>query len=173
MNPNTKIIGPDRPDTCTPTRTGDIIEGGAWDGFEVISTYSRAQAIADGVLVDLTNATDRDGRKIRPFKYPVAMTEGAYNATIAAGGRWVTDPNNPDGETLQLPPSQNLTGRLWDVFSMMLHAIRASGPTDRVTFSVLVDRDGNGKHKRVDLWSSCGPGDNAEPVLTIMLEGED
>lgn len=169
---NTKHPGPDRPDSCTPFQEGDIIEGGPFDGFEMISVYSRAQAIADGALVDLTNATDENGRKVSPFKYPVAITEGAYNATIAAGGRWITQPDGT--ETLKLAPTQDITGRLWDVFSMMLHAIRhATGPIDRVEFTVLVDRYGNGKPQPVRLWSSCRPGDNAAPVLTIMLEGED
>ena len=34
-----------------------------FDDFDVISTYTRAQAIEDGQLVDLTDAKDRDGRR--------------------------------------------------------------------------------------------------------------
>lgn len=30
-----------------------------------------------------------------------------------------------------------------------------------------------GSHNEVKLWSLCGPGDDAAPVITIMLEGED
>ena len=42
---------------------------------------------------------------------------------------------------------------------------------DNVPFKVLV---WNGtKHEAKSLYVNCGPGDNAEPVLTIMLEGED
>jgi len=29
------------------------------------------------------------------------------------------------------------------------------------------------RRNEVKLWSVCGPGDDAEPVITIMLEGED
>ena len=41
---------------------------------------------------------------------------------------------------------------------------------DSVPFQVRV---WNGKnHETVSLYVHCGPGDKAEPVLTIMLEGE-
>jgi len=36
-----------------------------------------------------------------------------------------------------------------------------------------VDTNGDGKHETVKLWSLIGPGDDGEPVLTLMLEGED
>ena len=55
---------------------------------------------------------------------------------------------------------------------MLRHAIHcAKGRTDRVTFRVLI-WDGR-RHNGVNLWSQCGPGDQGEPVITIMLEGED
>jgi hypothetical protein len=42
---------------------------------------------------------------------------------------------------------------------------------DRVDFKVLFDQ-GN-KKVMADLYSLCGPGDEGEPVITIMLPGED
>lgn len=42
---------------------------------------------------------------------------------------------------------------------------------DRVFFDVSV-WDGK-RHNTVKLWCHCGPGDDAEAVLTIMLLGED
>jgi hypothetical protein len=36
-----------------------------------------------------------------------------------------------------------------------------------------VDVDGDGHHELVKLWALCGPGDDARPVITLMLEGED
>jgi hypothetical protein len=45
----------------------------------------------------------------------------------------------------------------------MLAAIRQARGTDRVTFQVL----------GAALWAQCGPGDTAEPVITIMMQGED
>jgi hypothetical protein len=35
-----------------------------FDKFDLISTYIRAQAIADGQLVDLTDAKDSAGRRL-------------------------------------------------------------------------------------------------------------
>ena len=141
----------------------------------VISSYSRAQAIDDGVLVDVTEALAPC-----PFKYPVAMTRGAYEATIAAGGKWENDYNDPQdiltpsGATLKLPGGQDVQGRMHDVFWMLQQAIkREMGGTNRVDFRVLVDVHGNGRHTPVELYSVCGPGDTEAPVITIMLQGED
>ena len=138
-----------------------------------IFSYTRAQAIADGVLVDLTSATDDKGQRLCPqagFKVPVAITRTAWAQTIEAGGSWRPD---GEGEVLELKGGQSLTGRLWDVLSMLRVASRQAGSTDRVHFQVLVDVDGDGRHETVRLWALCGPGDDAQPVITIMLEGED
>ena len=138
-----------------------------------IFVYSRAQAIADGVLVDLTSAADDQGCLLCPqagFKGPVAITRAAWAQTIEAGGTWKPD---GDGETLELKGGQSLTGRLWDVLWMLRAASGQAGSTDRVHFQVLVDVDGDGHHEVVKLWALCGPGDDARPVITIMLEGED
>ncbi|HEX4591211.1 MAG TPA: DUF6573 family protein, partial [Gemmataceae bacterium] len=80
------------------------------DEWEVISVYTRAQAIADGTLIDLTNATDRDRRKLSPFKFPVAMTATAFGESIAAGGQWGDDGNG--GQELRLPGCQDFAGRV-------------------------------------------------------------
>jgi hypothetical protein len=45
--------------------------------------------------------------------------------------------------------------------------------SDRVHFQVLVDVEGDGRRNVVKLWALCGPGDDAQPVITIMVEGED
>ena len=69
---------------------------------EPISAYTRAQAIADGVLVDLTTATDDQGQPLCPqagFKVPVAITRTAWAKTIEAGRTWKPD---GDGEILEL-----------------------------------------------------------------------
>jgi hypothetical protein len=54
---------------------------------------------------------------------------------------------------------------------MLRIAIKGSGKTDQVHFSVIVK---NGRStKPVQLKSICSPGDSAEPVITIMLPEED
>lgn len=133
-----------------------------------ISIYTRAQGIEDGVLVDVSEVVTPC-----PFKYPVAMSRAAYEATIAVGGRWVPCADGTGDEDLVLPGGQDVVGRCHDVFTMALAAIRRGLTTDRIWFSVLVDKHGNGRHTKVDLFSVCGPGDNTEPVITILLRGED
>jgi hypothetical protein len=135
--------------------------------------YSRAQAIADGMLVDLTSATDDKGQPLcqqAGFKVPVAISRAAWAQTIEVGGTWKPA---GDGEVLELKNGQSLTGRLWDLLWMMRVACGQSGCVDRVEFQVLVDVDGNGASKPVRLRALCGPGDDARPVITVMMEGED
>ena len=142
-------------------------------GGDPIFSYSRAQAIADGVLIDLTTATDDTGQRLCPqagFKVPVAITRTAWAQTIEAGGSWKPD---GDGEVLELKGGQSLTGRLWDVLWMLRAASGYAGSSDRVHFKVLVDVHGDGRRETVSLWALCGPGDDAQPVITIMIEGED
>ncbi|MFN7574758.1 MAG: DUF6573 family protein [Planctomycetota bacterium] len=66
-----------------------------------------------------------------------------------------------------------MEGRLWDVLYAFRYAIAVKGDaTDRVHFKVGVQQE-QGKRETVSLWSLLGPGDEGEPVITIMLEGED
>lgn len=138
---------------------------------EVISSYSRAQAIEDGVLVDLTDPqfTFRPNLQIvkeAGIKFPVAMTAEAFAKTI-------TEKDGP------LPPCQDLSGRLWDVLYMFKLAARAGGTEIRFRVSVINwvyvkgQRVNRTKRETVVLKAICGPGDNAEPVITIMLPHED
>jgi len=125
---------------------------------EPVAVYTRAQAIEDGVLVDLMQAETVGLVREAGFKFPVAMTAGAFAATVAIIGG-------------PLPEGQDIQGRLWDVLWMLSCAIRAASRTDRVAFRVSV---WNGRRREeVKLWALCGPGDDAAPVVTVMLEGED
>ncbi len=138
----------------------------------MISSYTRAQAIEDGVLVDVMKAEGSNGPLVREagLRLHTVMTSGAFHATVLSG---VTE--TPDGDFI-FPGGQSFTGRLWDVLMLLVFAIRAAnakGSTNEVHFAVAVDANGDGKLNTVKLWSLCGPGDDAEPVLTIMLEGED
>jgi hypothetical protein len=140
---------------------------------EPIHAYTRAQAIADGILVDLTTATDDRGHRLceeAGFKVPVAITRTAWAKTVEAGGTWKP---TGDGETLELKGGQSLTGRLCDVLWMLRLACGRASHADRLHFQVLVDVEGDGHRELVKLWALCGPGDDAQAVLTILLEGED
>jgi len=66
---------------------------------------------------------------------------------------------------------QSIAGRLWDLLWMFrLNAMRTN--KSLLYFSCLF-LDVNEKLDEMKLKALCGPGDNAEPVITIMLPGED
>jgi hypothetical protein len=122
---------------------------GFWDDAEIISSYSRAQAIADGVLVDVSSTSREAG-----FKVPVAVT-----ATVWA----MLTPSDADGAD-----GQSIEGRLWDLLNVLRVNARAG---DMVHFDLLLAS--SGKLERVALKAVIGPGDEAEPVITVMLPNED
>jgi len=133
---------------------------------DAIFIYTRRQAIEDGVLVDLMQAETESLVREAGFTIPLAMTATAFATTVGPIG----------GE---LPPGQDLTGRLWDVLMLLKAAIRQlaarnhplPADSDRVHSTVAV---WNGRrHEDVNLWALIGPADRGEPVITIMLEAED
>ena len=64
-------------------------------------------------------------------------------------------------------------GRLHDVFFVLLAAIRSSkAATDYVEIEVLFLME-PGRKEKVKVVAVVGPGDEGEPVLTIMLPGDD
>ncbi len=115
---------------------------------DVICCYSRADALRDGVLVDLSERARCHG-----IKYPTACTAGVL-ALIEA-----IEKPHPTLRQVQV------LGRTDAVLVAMLAAIRRGGTrgTDRVHFEVL----------GAALWAQCGPSDTAAPAITIMLQGED
>ena len=126
----------------------------------VISTYTRAQAIEDGVLIDPGSMAREAG-----FKWPVALTINAWADCVA----W-TDADS------QQQVHQDQSGRLWDTLYMASYAIRTSKDSgDRILFQLYrVPRDGNStKAVLVTLKLIVGPGDSGEPAITILLSNED
>ncbi len=126
----------------------------------VISTYTRAQAIADGILVDVSETARETG-----FKIPVAVTRTVWDSLVAL----------PDG----YQGFQDERGRLWDVLWMARHyALRASS-SDRVRMCVLVRdirkdlRDSNRPPRKHFPIVAIGGGDDGGPVITVMFPEDD
>jgi hypothetical protein len=72
------------------------------------------------------------------------------------------------------PPSRPRAGRLWDLLRMLRCAIARQNGGRVVPFALHV-RDDNRERTPplVRLKAVCGPGDRAEPVLTVMMPNED
>ena len=118
----------------------------------VISAYSRAQAIEDGVLVDVSEMAREAGISV-----PTAVTAAVW-------AEFVKVPDGVEG--------QDERGRLWDILNMFSWAARRGAKSDTVLFDVLVRND-NTAARPIALKAICGPGDTAEPVMTIMRPYED
>ncbi len=124
-----------------------------------IYEYSRAQAIEDGVLIDVSKAAQEAG-----FIRPVALTSAAWAECVA----W----SDADNEKTH----QDERGRLHDVLWMAHVAIRNhSGNNAEILYYLLcVPRDGKSTRAvRTQLKIVAGPGDKGEMVITIMLPNED
>lgn len=136
---------------------------------EVISTYTRQEAIEDGVLVDISDLAGEAG-----FRRPVAVTRALFSSL---------EPREDEKAS-----GQDLTGRLWDLLNVLRCKGRQGGRELRFSFHVQ-RRDGrampNAAMEKVgsagggmavysqEVKALCGPGDNWEPVITIMLPSED
>jgi hypothetical protein len=69
---------------------------------------------------------------------------------------------------------QDEEGRLWDVLWLLRVAIGRGGGGPEVRFGVHVRNDNQERTPPlVRLKALCGPGDNGEPVFTVMLPEED
>jgi hypothetical protein len=134
-------------------------EAGLFDDAEVLSVYSRAQAIEDGVLVDLCQGEFGDLVKEAGFKFPVACTAEVFADCIN-----LTDAAKRAGNDIK--------GRLWDVLWMLKSAIRRAQGGDRINFTVRVVRE-RVRPTPTQLVAVCGPGDDQEPVITIQYVGQD
>ena len=119
----------------------------------LIYSYTRAQAIADGVLIDVSELASEVG-----IRYPVAMTAAVWQRYVVV----------PPGVT-----GQDETGRCWDIVWMLYCEIRQRRDSGSIVeFPVLV-RNREDVEEQVTLKAVCGPGDDPQPVITIMLLHED
>ena len=125
----------------------------------VIYAFTRAQAIEDGELVDVSETAREAG-----VKFPVAVTRAVWEDVC----EWTEEDSKVKHD------GQSVRGRLWDVVSMLRFAI-ASGRGGALIHYKLsrIPRPGHGAKRVVVLKAVCGPGDTEEPVITIMQPDED
>ena len=135
---------------------------------DVISAYTRAQAIEDGVLIDVTETAREAG-----IQFPTALTSAVWADYVAV-------PEEMKGH-------QDEAGRLWDLLWMLSVAVRTGRiKGDIGTFQVIIAKPdkgdwrtnekphkGNRTQRLVTLKTVCGPSDDGSPCVTIMRPEED
>jgi len=127
----------------------------------VISMYTRAQAIEDGVLVDVTDTAKEAGIR------------GSMVLTRAAWNEWVEVPPNKGAE------GQSIRGRLWDVvymakmFAVPFLIRRASMSGDPETTYYKFNYISRKGRRTATAKCHLGYGDNGEGVWTVMMPEED
>lgn len=125
----------------------------------VIHSYTRAQALADGYLVDVSQIAIEAG-----FRVPVATTRRVWDEIVI-----------PPDSVKELGQSED--GRLWDVLWMLRYAISKGGDTALIQYQLIVrddyEHDAEDPRYKVTLKAQIHGGDNGEPVMTIMMPDED
>jgi Family of unknown function (DUF6573) len=122
---------------------------------EIIYAYTRAQAVAAGVQVEVTKIAQEVG-----IRFSVFLTRTVFEAYVA------------------VPPEvtgQDEAGRLWDVVWMLRFAIgKAWQGQDRLPFALYVRND-NHRPKLVKLIAVCSARDidDPQPAITVMMPDED
>lgn len=121
---------------------------------ELIHSYSRAEALEDGQLIDVSDLARQAG-----LRYPTAVTKAlmADIENISPGLQGIND----------------VTGRLWDVIWMARMAILRLPKESRVDTLIyeMVLPIGTARYYQVKL--VVGPGDDGAPVFTLMQPDED
>jgi hypothetical protein len=121
---------------------------------DLIHRYTRAQAIEDGVLIDVSAVAPEAG-----IRCSVALTSAVWARGVA------------------VPPGvecQDEAGRLWDVLVLLRLAIGRGDGGPEVRFGVHVRNDNRERTPPlVRLKAVCGPGDQGEPVITVIMPDED
>ena len=134
--------------------TGNKHQSDSVFGEDIYAT-TRAQAVADGVQVDISTVAKEAG-----IRFPVFLTRAVFDA-------YVTVPPNVTG--------QDEAGRAWDLVWMLRFAIRKARPgCDRLPFALYVRND-NRAPRLVKLVATCGPLDidDPRPAITVTLPTED
>ncbi len=126
---------------------------------EIIFAYTRADALNDGVLVELSDQLVGEAG----IKVKVAVTRAVWDDYLSPS-------------YLDELSGQSVEGRTWDLLWMFGCAARRSRHASTIQFRVLfatMKESGSIVTEDVLLKAVCGPGDEGEPVITIMLPWED
>lgn len=90
-------------------------------------------------------------------RYPTAVTRAVFERCIRV----------PEGVS-----GQDEAGRAWDLLWVLRLAVAHSSGRDWLLYTVLVQNDNTGP-RPVSLKALCHPGDDAQPVITVLMPEED
>ncbi|WP_250459574.1 DUF6573 family protein [Caballeronia sp. INML5] len=125
---------------------------------KVVSVYTRAQAIADSVLIDVTAEANEAG-----FKVPVAITATAWAEVVAWSGE-------DSARHTEQSERERLSELMWAAATLARHHSGSRMPFRHHR----MPRGGSGGHRiPVTLVMAIGPGDKSEPVITLMLPSDE
>jgi hypothetical protein len=134
----------------------------------VIYAYTRAQAIEEGTLIDVSESAREAG-----INFPTALTSAVWADYVAVPA--------------EMKGHQDEMGRLWDVLWMFSWAVRSGRITGATgAFEVIIAKpdkgdwrenekaqSGNRDQRLVTLKAVCGPSDDGSSCVTIMRPEED
>lgn len=114
---------------------------------DLICAYSRAQALSDGMLIDVSPPARALG-----IRYPLAVTARVWAELVEY-------------------PGADMAWALRSLLCVCVAQLRRakSDPTDSDRLAFQAWRKG----RPVAVQLICGPGDDEAPVLTLLLDGED
>jgi hypothetical protein len=126
----------------------------------ILHTYTRADALRDGELT----AADSTLLTLAGFRWPLAYTRSAFEGYI----EWA------DADSHRTRTHNTRQHREWNVLTALHNAIRAhtNPDEDTLAFTVLVvPRTGHpAVQRKTTLHANFGPGDQAEPVITVLSD---
>jgi Family of unknown function (DUF6573) len=136
-----------KPRSFSPTKENPMFED-----WELIHRYTRADALRDGTLIDVSETAREAG-----IRFPTALTRAVW-------AQFVRVPEAVE--------AQDESGRLWDLLWMLRAQIGKSNDSDTMMFRLYVRND-NCIPRLITLKAVVGPGDDSSSVITIMLPDED
>ena len=126
---------------------------------EIIHKYTRSDAIADGVLVDLSANFPDECRQL--YKYPIACTAAVWRIIE---------------QSIAGDKTNSYKGVIWDLLWMSQKGITKRFDPTQHLFSVIITGAGGNRFERQRHYTfkaTCHPGDAGEPVITILQPDED
>ncbi|MQS17476.1 hypothetical protein F7Q99_36155 [Streptomyces kaniharaensis] len=123
---------------------------------EVIDTYTRAEAIEDGILI----AVPHEAQRAAHLRFPVALTSALHGTCVARPGE--------DGKLAAVMEAVRLRELLW----LAHNAMRSQGGQRAEFMFCYLGPGGEDDERTARVAVVIGGGDQGEPVLTVRFASE-